>query len=68
VASMILAMVKVLPEPVTPSQHLVALGGIHPRDQFRNRRALVARRFIIADQLEPLAALGLFRQRRAVAA
>ena len=62
--SMTLAMVKVLPEPVTPSSTWLALAILGDAfDQLADRRRLVAGRLIIGDDPELLAALGLLRAR-----
>ena len=42
VSSITLAMVKVLPVPVAPKQHLVAFARQHARGQFGDRGGLVA--------------------------
>ena len=52
--------------PCYAEQHLILLAGQRALDQFGDRGALVARRFIIADQREAPPPLALFRPRRAV--
>ena len=44
-------------------QHLVALARLRRLDQFGDRGRLVARRLVVGDELEALAALGLVRPR-----
>ena len=46
---MILAMVKVLPEPVTPSRIWCLLAGGHAGDELFDGAALIAARLVIAD-------------------
>ncbi len=55
-----------LARPGDAEQHLVALARRRLFDELANRGRLVARRLVIADQLESLAALGLGRARGAV--
>ena len=66
VASMTLAMVKVLPEPVTPSSTWSRSPALDARDQLGDRLRLVARGLEIGLDDEALAALGLLRPRRPV--
>ena len=65
-ASITLAMVKVLPEPVTPSSTWSCSRPLMPFDQLGDRGGLVAGRLVVGDELELLAALGLRRPRRPV--
>ena len=66
VASITLAMVKVLPEPVTPSSTWSRSLRVDAGDQFGDRRRLVALGREVAHDAEADAALGLFRPRRPV--
>ena len=59
-------MVKVLPEPVTPSSTWVCSPWRAVADQLGDRRRLVARRLIVGDEPEFPAAFGLFRPLRPV--
>ena len=59
-------MVKVFPEPVTPSRTCVRSFRLHAFDQVGNRRRLVALRIEIGLDDEALAAFGFIRPRRPV--
>ena len=63
---MTLAAVNVLPEPVTPSSTWSRSPAFGLRDELGDRRRLVARREIVGDEPERLAALALLGPRRAV--
>ena len=66
VASITLAMVKVLPEPVTPSSTCVRSLRLTPSTSSRDRLRLVALRLEVGFDDEALAAFGFLRPRRAV--
>ena len=59
-------MVKVLPEPVTPSSTWVRSARVDALDQILDRRRLVAGRLEVGHHLDGDAAFGFFRPRRAV--
>jgi hypothetical protein len=56
-----LAIVKVLPDPVTPEQHLRLLAALDLLDQLGDRGRLVAGRLVFRHDPEGPAAFRLFR-------